>query len=151
MKPSLACYEIIKQFEGLRLNAYLDSVGIPTIGYGSTFYEDGTKVKMGDRITKERADSLFKLVVDTFAKNIDNRITAVLNQNQYDSLVSFTYNVGVGAFGKSTLLKKVNANPCDPSIRDEFLRWNKGGGRVLHGLTARRRKEADLYFKVSRQ
>jgi lysozyme len=156
MKPSAACYELIKRFEGLRLRPYLDMVGVPTIGYGSTFYEDGSAVTMKDKpITRERADSLFRLVVDRFSKNVSNRIIVVLNQNQFDSLVSFTYNVGVGALNKSTLLKKVNTNPCDASIRDEFMKWNKGRDPktkqliILPGLTKRRRMEADLYFRVT--
>lgn len=150
MKPSETCYSLIKQFEGLRLNAYLDSVGVPTIGWGSTFYEDGRRVRMGEKITKEQADTLFKKVVDNFAAEADKRILSAVNQNQFDAIVSFTYNVGTGALAKSTLLKKVNANPCDPSIRDEFLKWDKAGGKVLAGLTKRRKQEADLYFRASK-
>jgi lysozyme len=156
MKPSAACYELIKRFEGLRLRPYLDLAGVPTIGYGSTFYEDGSKVTMKDKpITRERADSLFRLVVDRFSMNVSNRIVVVLNQNQFDSLVSFTYNVGVLAFSKSTLLRKVNVNPCDVSIRVEFMKWNKARDPktkqliVLPGLTTRRKLEADLYFRVT--
>lgn len=150
MKPSQQCYDVIKLHEGLRLTAYRDAVGVPTIGYGNTFYEDGSKVKMGDKITQQRADSLLVLIVDSFATSVDEYVTVVLNQNQFDALVSFTYNVGKSAFAKSTLLKKVNAGPCDPAIRAEFMRWNKAKGKVLAGLTKRRKLEADLYFRVSK-
>lgn len=150
MKPSENCYNTIKQFEGLRLNAYLDAVKVPTIGYGNTFYENGQKVRIGDKITKERADELLKFTVDDFAESVSLRLTAAVNQNQFDALVSFAYNVGTGALAKSTLLKKVNANPCDPSIRTEFMKWDKAGGKVLAGLTKRRKLEADLYFRTDK-
>lgn len=140
----------IKQNEGLRLNAYLDSVKIPTIGYGNTQYEDGTKVKMGDKVTKERAELLFKYWAQDFASKVNKLVKAEVNQNQFDSLVSFSYNIGMGAFGKSTLLKKVNIKPCDPSIEDEFMRWVRGGGRVLPGLIKRRRQEWLLYSSISK-
>lgn len=146
MIPSDNAYKTIKKFEGLRLNAYLDQVSVPTIGYGNTFYKDGSKVKMGDKITIEQAGKMLKDTVDSFASKIDALITASLNQNQFDSLISLSYNIGIGAFKKSTLLKKVNADPNNPLIRKEFEKWCKGKGVVLPGLLARRKKEADLYF-----
>lgn len=138
---------LIREFEGLRLKAYLDAVGVPTIGFGSTFYEDGSKVKLGDVITKERAEQLLRFHINkTFIPAISPAIKVNLNQNQQDSILSFTYNVGSAGFLKSTLLKKINNNPLDPSIESEFLRWNKAKGKVLSALTKRRQKEADLYF-----
>lgn len=156
MKPSENCYNTIKAFEGLRLKAYQDDVGVWTIGWGNTRYEDGRPVKSGDVVTKERAESLFKTIVDRFSVDVDGLVKSSVNQNQFDALVSFAYNVGsdidadtiAEGLGDSTLLKKVNANPCDPSIRDEFMKWNKAGGKVLAGLTKRRKMEADLYFRT---
>lgn len=137
---------LIKAFEGCKLTAYKDAIGIPTIGWGNTQYENGVKVKIGDKITQERADELFLLIVSKFIQGVNQRVQPV-NQNQFDALVSFAYNVGLGNLEKSTLLKKVNKNPNDPTISTEFLKWNKAGGKVLLGLTRRRKAEAALYFK----
>lgn len=138
--------DLMHEFEGLRLEAYLCPAGIPTIGWGNTRYETGLPVKMGDRITKERADDLFDYWAFDFAEGVRKLVTSKLNDNQFSALVSFAYNVGLGNFGKSTLLKKLNINPNDPLIRDEFLRWDKAVGKVLSGLSRRRKAEADLYF-----
>lgn len=147
MKLNKAGSDLIKSFEGLRLDAYRCSAGKPTVGFGSTFYEDGSPVKMGDKITKERADSLFEKVSDSFAAKVKNCIQRDINDNQFAALVSFAYNVGIGNLKSSTLLKKVNANPNDATIRSEFLKWNRASGKVLAGLTRRREAEANLYFK----
>jgi len=133
-------------FEGCRLEAYLCPASVPTIGYGSTYYEDGRPVKLGDAITQERADQLFEAIAEDFAKRVRSLLKVGLNENQFSALVSFTYNVGVANLKKSTLLKKVNINPSDTTITDEFLKWNKAGGKVLAGLTRRREQEAKLYF-----
>lgn len=151
MTPSSKCYDIIRSFEGLRLQAYKDpgsQDGLPiTIGYGTTIYPEGKKVQLGDVITKERADECLKFEVDKKALSVDSVTKELsLNQNQFDSLTSFAYNCGIGALQKSTLLKKVKANKNDPTIEQEFLKWNKAGGHVMSGLTKRRQKEADLYF-----
>ena len=143
MQPSQNCIDLIKRFEGLRLNAYLDSVGVPTIGYGTTMYPDGSKVKIGDTIVSAQAEEY--LMEDVKRRSAAMGVLPV-NQNQYDALVCFVYNVGLGAFNKSTLRKKVIANSNDPDIRLQFRRWNKAGGQVLNGLTKRREAEADLYF-----
>ena len=137
---------IIKKFEGLKLKAYLCPSGLPTIGYGNTFYENGAKVKLGEQITIDRADALLIHTVAQFEKQVDAVVTATLTPNQLGALTSFAFNCGMGNFRKSTLLKKVNANPNDPTIRQEFMKWNKAGGKVLNGLTRRRQAEADLYF-----
>ena len=139
--------DLVKKFEGSRLNAYLDSVNVPTIGYGATFYENGNKVKIGDKISQQRADELLTYHLNLFAKGITPLITSKVNSNQFSALVSFAYNVGIGALKSSTLLKKVKANPNDKTIANEFAKWNKGGGKVLAGLTSRRAKESDIYFK----
>lgn len=141
----------IKRHEGLSLKAYYDQVGKPTIGYGNTFYENGRPVRMGEVITMDRAEKLLRFTVDSvFSIAVNGLLRRSINQNQFDALLSFSYNVGIGALAGSTLLKKVNANPDDPSIVDEFKKWDKGrvGGKLipLKGLTIRRREESELYF-----
>lgn len=148
MKLNKEGKELIKRFEGLKLLSYQCSAMRWTIGYGNTFYEDGTPVKKGDIITKERAEKLFDLIVSDFCKKVDAQIKTILTDNQYSAIISFTYNVGIANLAKSTLLKKVNFNPNDPTIRQEFMKWNKAGGKVLAGLTTRRAAEAQLYFKA---
>lgn len=138
---------LIKKYEGCVLTAYKCSAGKDTIGYGNTFYEDGTPVKPGDKITKERADKLFELIVNDFAKKVAVLVTSTITPNQFGALVSFAYNAGVGALKSSTLLKKVNANPNDITIKDEFLKWKKAGGKILPGLIKRREAEIALYYK----
>lgn len=146
MKIDTTGANLIKQFEGCKLKAYLDSVKVPTIGWGNTQYENGSKVKLGDTITQERADELFLLIVAKFEDGVTKLLRWQITQNKFNALVSFAYNVGLGNLGKSTLLKKVNANPSDPTISAEFAKWNKAGGKVLLGLTRRRKAESDLYF-----
>lgn len=146
MKPSENCYSLIKQFEGCRLKAYKDSAGVWTIGYGTTYYPDGNPVRSGEVITQERAEFLLKWQVLEKSGSVDS-LVKVVNQNQFDALVSFAYNVGSGALKKSTLLRKLLVNPNDPLIEQEFLKWNKAGGLELRGLTKRRQAEADLYFR----
>jgi lysozyme len=140
-------YDLIKEFEGLKLKPYLCSASVPTIGYGSTYYENGKKVKLTDApITKERADDLFEIVADDFAKRVVPLIKKSLTQNQFNSIVSFAFNLGVRALQNSTLLRLVNINPNDANIAKEFLKWNKAGGVVVKGLTNRRIKESALYY-----
>lgn len=137
--------EFIKQHEGLRLKAYQDSVGKWTIGYGNTFYPDGTPVKQGDVITRQKAEEMLPTVANRFWSQISPYIKQPLNENQKTAIVSLTYNIGPGRFISSTLLKKLNANPNDPSIRTEFEAWRNAGGQPI--LLNRRKAEADLYFK----
>ena len=139
--------ELIKKYEGFKAKAYLCPANVITIGYGSTYYENGTKVKLTDPlITKERAAELLEALLVSYERSVDSYCVDTINQNQFDALCSFAYNCGVGNLKSSTLLKKVNKNPNDPTIKDEFLKWNKGGGKVLTGLTKRRIEEAQLYF-----
>ena len=147
MKLNEAGKTLIKSFEGLKLTAYKCSANKDTIGYGNTFYEDGTPVKPGDKITKERAESLFELIAAEFEVKVHLIVKVPLTENQFSALVSFAYNVGLTNLQKSNLLRMVRANPNNPSIRAEFMKWNKAGGKVLNGLTRRRQAEADLYFK----
>ena len=139
---------IIRKFEGLKLRAYLCPADVWTIGYGNTFYENGSKVQEGEKITLDRADKLLFFVVTKFEAEVKKLVKSSLNDNQLGALTSFAFNVGAGNLAKSTLLKKVNANPNDVTIRDEFMRWTKAGGKVLNGLVTRRKAEADLYFSI---
>lgn len=140
MRTSRKGIEFIKAHEGLRLDAYLCPAGVQTIGYGHTY-----NVKMGDRITAEQAERL--LIGDlAVAEREVNRYGFDLTQNQFDALVSFVFNVGVGNFRSSTLLKRIKENPNHPDIQNQFKRWIYAGGRVLPGLVKRREEEAKLYF-----
>lgn len=140
MKTSPKGIALIKEFEGLRLKAYKCPGGVWTIGYGHT-----AGVKSGMVITEAQAEEYLKADLIAFERYL-NGLGLALNQNQFDALVSFIYNVGTGNFSSSTLLRKVRANPQDNSIVDEFLRWVYSKGRVLPGLQRRRLAEMKLYF-----
>ncbi len=146
MKLNKNGYDLIKQFEGCKLTAYQDSIGVWTIGYGSTYYENMQKVKHGDKVSQQRADEIFEFVANRFVRNIDVLITSQLTQNQFNAVVSLAYNIGMGNFQKSTLLKKLNKNPNDKSISAEFNKWVNAGGKPLQGLITRRKKESEIYF-----
>lgn len=138
---------LIKKYEGFYSKPYLDPIGIPTIGYGATYYPNKVKVTMKDKpLSEKEASDLLVQMLKVYENQVALLVTKPINQNQFDALVSFTYNLGATNLGKSTLLKKVNKNPNDPTIRDEFIKWNRAGGRVLRGLTIRRKDEAVLYF-----
>lgn len=140
--------ELIKSFEGWYPKPYLDPIGIPTIGYGFTYYlPSRKKVTMKDKaLTREEGDIMLREVLVGYENDVLRLVKVPLNQNQFDALVSFTYNLGATNLSKSTLLKKINSNPCDSSIRDEFAKWRLAGGKVFAGLVRRRSAEADLYF-----
>lgn len=143
--------DLVKHFEGLYLTAYPDPATHAepfTIGYGTTVYPDGSKVKLGESISLQQAEDYLKYDLNVTAQQIEKLITSTLTQNQIDSLISFSYNVGVGSLRRSTLRKKVNSNPSDSSIKDEFMKWNKGNGKIMRGLTLRREAEAELYFRM---
>jgi lysozyme len=147
MKTGKAGIEMIKTFEGFRGAPYKCPAGIPTIGYGATFYPNGKKVTMSDAaITEEQATELLANMLVSFEKYVDSYCIDSITQNEFDSLVSFAYNLGPANLKSSTLLKKVNANPNDESIRLEFIKWVKAGGKTLKGLVRRREAEANLYF-----
>jgi lysozyme len=150
MKLNEQGYKFIAKHEGLRLKPYLCPAKIPTIGYGNTYYPNGKRVTLlDDPITKEQAFEMFKIIADRFAKRVDDLVTSKINQNQFNALVSFCYNVGTGNFMKSTLLKKVNADPNDFDIRLEFAKWNKAGGVKSNGLVNRRSEESALYYTAN--
>lgn len=147
MKLSSSGLDLIKRFEGYSDRPYLCAAGKPTISYGLTYYPNGKKVTMKDsKITKEEGDEMFYKIVSNFAADVLKLVKTNITVNQLNALTSFAYNVGIGNFQKSTLLKLVNINPNDAMIAKEFLKWNKAGGRVLNGLTNRRIVESALYF-----
>jgi lysozyme len=146
MKTNQKGIDLMHEFESCRLESYLCPAKVWTIGWGNTFYADGTPVKQGERISQEQANRLFGVILSKFESQVYKSVKPMINSNQFSALVCFTYNVGIGNFLKSTLLKKVNLNPNDPTIRDEFMKWNKSGGVILNGLTRRRKSESDLYF-----
>ena len=146
MKTSQSGISLIKGFEGKRLNAYDDGVGVWTIGFGTIKYPNGVRVKKGDTCTEAQAESYLKNDLVKFENAINRLVKVPLNQNQFDALSSFTYNLGETNLSSSTLLKKLNAKDY-AGTADQFLRWNKAGGKVMNGLTRRREAERNLFLK----
>ena len=136
---------LIKQFEGCKLTAYQDSVGVWTIGYGWTKPVDGKPIRAGMTINQETAERLLKTGLVSYESDVSRLVKVGLTQGQFDALVSFTYNLGARSLSTSTLLRKLNAGDY-AGAADEFLRWNKAGGKVLNGLTRRREAERDLFL-----
>lgn len=139
---------LIKQFEGCSLTAYPDpgTGGDPwSIGYGWTHPVDGNPVKRGMTIDQVIADRLLKTGLVGYENDVLKVVRVKLTQGQFDALVSFAYNVGSRALSTSTLLKKLNAGDIKGAA-DEFLRWNKAGGKVMPGLTNRRKAERDVFL-----
>ncbi len=147
MKTNNLGLDLIKRFEGLSLKPYKCPADIPTIGYGSTFYEDGAKVTLNDApITGGRAEKILQNVLVGFEKAVLGLVTTPINENQFSALVSLCYNIGIGNLKSSTLLRKINEGDFGTASA-EFLRWNKAGGKALSGLTMRRQAEKDLFLK----
>ena len=139
--------DLIINFEGFSGKPYLCPAGIPTIGFGSTRYSDGTKVTLSDHeVTKEEALSILRGTLESFEKTVNTFVKPKLTQNQFDALVSFVYNVGSGNFSSSTLLVKLNQGRYLEAA-NEFLKWNKAGGKPLSGLIRRRAAERELFLK----
>lgn len=134
---------LLKSFEGKRLNSYDDGVGVWTIGYGTTRI-NGVKVTRGMTISDSQAEEYLKADLNSFEKTVNEAVKVPLNQNQFDALVSLTYNIGSSAFTNSTLLRKLNASDYK-GASDQFLVWNKGGGKVMRGLVRRREAEKKLF------
>ena len=146
MQLSTNGFNLLAELEGVVLNPYKDSVGIPTIGIGSTYYEDGTKVTMKDKaITKERAIQLAKNVVKSFEARVNKSILLPMTQNQFDAMVLLCYNIGESSFARSSVVRNFNAGNLQKAA-DSFLLWNKAGGKVSKGLTNRRQKERELFL-----
>lgn len=140
--------KLIASFEGLKLKPYLCPANVPTIGYGTTRYPNGFKVSLNDKpITEAQAKEYLLHDLERFEAAVDAMCIDTLTQNQFNALVSFTYNLGEQSLRSSTLLKKVNANINDPSIKNEFMKWVNAGGKKLEGLVRRRAAEAEMYFK----
>jgi lysozyme len=158
MKLSEKGEKLIKSCEGLRLTAYRDIAGIWTIGYGSTRYHDGRQVKPGDKLANEvQAEALFSNTLGQYVDAVNNYVKVPLSQNQFDALVSFTYNEGTGALKGSTLLKKLNQKDNPDSYRDaadQLLLWNKitdpqtGEKKESITLKVRRAAERQLFLAV---
>ncbi|MGO4709875.1 lysozyme [Chryseobacterium sp. 2TAF14] len=144
MKTSQKGIDLILSFEGFSSKPYLDSAGIATIGYGNTYYPGGKKVTLKDpSISKERGAELFSAVLPTYEKIVKNKIRIQLTQNQFDALVSHTYNTG----GSDTLFSLINKKANSETIKDWFTsRYITAGGKILNGLIRRRKAEADLFF-----
>ncbi|POA98395.1 muraminidase [Chromobacterium sinusclupearum] len=140
MQTSTNGINLIKQFEGLKLTAYQDSVGVWTIGYGHT----GPDVRAGLTISNSQADQLLRLDLQRFEQGVSNLVKAVINQNQFDALISFSYNLGLGNLQSSTLLRLLNQGDYQAAA-GQFHLWNKAGGKVLPGLTRRRLAEQALF------
>lgn len=147
MKTSKKGLDIIKEFEGFRAKPYLCSAGIPTIGYGSTFYDNGFKVKLSDQpISKEKALELFAKTLIKYEQAVEKAITVDISQNEFDACVSLCYNIGVTNFASSTLVKMINSGDAKLNIAEQFLKWNKANGKVISGLTRRREAEKVLFL-----
>jgi lysozyme len=147
VKVSERGLELIQSFEGLRLEAYDDGGGVWTIGYGTTRYPDSGKTVMeGETISQAQAEEYFAADVDDFAADVGRLVHVPLSQQQFDACCSLAYNIGSGAFEKSTLLQKLNAGDYYGAA-DEFLRWNKDGGVVIPGLVNRRKFERALFLE----
>lgn len=136
---------LIKTFEGCKLTAYKDSVGVWTIGYGWTRPIDGKPVRRGMTIDQVTAERLLKTGVVSYENDVSRLVKVSLTQGQFDALVSFTYNLGARALSTSTLLRKLNSGDY-AGAAEEFRRWNKAGGKVLNGLTRRREAERALFL-----
>lgn len=136
--------KLIKSFEGFRAIAYICPAGVPTIGYGTTKI-NGNPVQEGMKITTDEAEEFLEQDLKVFEDAVNNNVNVEINQNQFDALVSFVYNVGIGNFKKSTLLKKLNSGDF-LETSNQFLRWNRGGGKVLRGLVRRREAEKKLFL-----
>ena len=147
-------FKLLKESEGCKLKPYLCSANVPTIGWGNTVYPNGKKVTLKDSpISLVEADNMLNTTVAIFAKDVNSLLKTAITQNQFDALVDFAYNVGTDidaddipeGLGDSTLLKLINANPNNPKIPAEFLKWNKANGKVSKGLITRRTKESKLW------
>lgn len=138
---------LIKHFEGFRSEPYLCPAKVPTIGYGTTYYPNGKKVTLDDKsISEEFASQLLEIELHAYERAVDSYTTDEVNQQQFDALVSFVYNLGVNSLKISHLLQFINHDPSDPKIKDQFMLWTHAGGKVLPGLVTRREAEANLYF-----
>lgn len=146
MQINAAGLALIKEFEGLRLRAYLCPADVPTIGYGTTVYPDGRRIRVGDEITQAQAEEYLRNDLRVFEREVERMVLVPVNENQFSALVSFAYNVGPAALRKSTMLRSINAHRYADAA-GEFARWNQAAGKVLPGLVRRREAERALFIK----
>ena len=140
-----AAVQIVAEFEGFKATAYLCPAGVWTIGYGTTRWDNGAPVVRGDGpVTQEAARRMLRRDLDDAARALDRLVTVPLTEHQRAALISLIYNIGAGAFERSTLRAHLNAGRY-VSAAGEFTRWNKGGGAVLPGLVRRRAAEVRLF------
>jgi len=144
-KTSESGKSLIREFEGFRATAYLCPAGVWTVGYGTTRI-NGSKVTKDTRVTTDEADVFLEQDLKTFEDAVSINVGVELTQNQFDALVCFVYNLGIGNFKKSTLLKKINAGKLEEAA-NEFLKWDKADGKKLAGLTRRRKAERELFLR----
>lgn len=144
MRMSDAGIALIKEFEGCRLKAYRCPAGVWTIGYGHTSAAGAPEVYPDSVITQDEAEDILRRDLQQYERGVEKLVKVKITQGQFDALVDFAYNAGVGALQKSTLLKKVNAEDFD-AVPAEFMKWTKGGGKELAGLVRRRRAEVKLW------
>ena len=140
MNISQTGIDLLKHFEGCELEAYQDSVGVWTIGYGHT-----KDVQPGDEWSESHANHMLEVEMEEYEGYVNNSVTAPINQAQFDALVSWVYNLGGGNLNASTMLKVLNAGQYE-EVPAQMMRWNKAGGKVLEGLTRRRQAEANLFM-----
>ncbi|MGA9697858.1 MAG: lysozyme [Acinetobacter sp.] len=138
--------DLICNFEGLRLNAYDDGVGVWTIGFGTTKYPNGIRVKKGDTCTLEQAKAYMQNDLKSFEQTVNNTVKVPLNQNQFDALVSLAYNIGSTAFKNSTLVRQLNEGNYKAAA-NQFNVWVNAGGKRMQGLVNRRAAERTLFLK----
>lgn len=149
MKLSDAGIDLVAKFEGRRLTVYADPVGLPSVGIGHLLTAaERKKWPVGTKLTAAEVDALFRKDVARFEQAVNDKVLVTLNQGQFDALVSLAFNIGAGAFAKSSLLKSLNAG-CPLIAANKFLEWNKAGGKVLSGLTKRRQAERELFLTAS--
>lgn len=147
-KVSEDCVLLIAKWEGFRSSPYMCPANVPTIGYGTTRYPNGEKVKLSDKDVNQNEALLFlNYDIKAFSLSVDAMAVDTITQSQFDALVSFAYNLGSHALKNSTLLRVVNANPNNSRIAREFKKWVYAGGKILQGLISRRNEEAELYFQ----
>jgi lysozyme len=143
---------LIKSFEGLFLKPYLCPANVPTIGYGTIKYPNGKAVSIQDpAITEKQALEFLEHEVNEKSAAVERLVKVDISDNEFAALVSFSYNVGIGALQKSTLLRRLNANEDRSKVAEEFLRWNRAGGKVLAGLTRRRQAEKALFLQPNKE
>lgn len=148
MKLDKNGFNLLSTLEGLRLKSYKCSAGKWTIGLGNTFYEDGSKVKEGQKISNERAMELFNFISKKYEKTVNDNVKVVINQNQFNALFCFAYNVGITGFKNSTLLRMINSSADRLKIEKAFMMWKgKPNEKGIPILKSRRQVEINEFFR----